>query len=36
MIHNSSVIEKGAIIWNNVKVGPFCYIVPKVKIDDVE
>ena len=34
MIHNSSVIEKGAIIGNNVKVGPFCYIGPKVKIDD--
>ena len=34
MIHNSSVIEKEAKIGNNVKVGPFCYIGPKVKIDD--
>jgi len=37
MIHNSSVIEKEAKIGNNVKVGPFCYIGPRVKIyDDVE
>ena len=34
MIHNSCVIEKEAKIGNNVKVGPFCYIGPKVKIDD--
>ena len=34
MIHNSSVIDKGAKIGKNVKVGPFCYIGPKVEIDD--
>ena len=34
MIHNSSVIEKGAKIAKNVKIGPFCYIGPKVQISD--
>jgi len=34
MIHNSSVIEKGAKIGKNVKIGPFCYIGPKVQISD--
>ncbi len=34
MIHNSSVIDKGAKIGKSVKVGPFCYIGPKVHIDD--
>jgi len=34
MIHNSSVIESGAKIGENVKIGPFCYIGPKVQISD--
>ena len=34
MIHNSSVIEKGAKIAKNVKIGPFCYIGAKVQISD--
>jgi len=34
MIHNSSVIEKGAKIGNNVKIGPFCYVGPKSEIED--
>jgi len=34
MIHNSSVIEKGAKIGRNVKVGPFCYIGSKAQIAD--
>ena len=34
MIHNSSVIEDGAKIGKNVKVGPFSYIGSKVIIDD--
>ena len=37
MIHNSSFIEKNAIIGKNVKVGPFCYIGHQVQIaDDAE
>ena len=34
MIHNSSIIDKGAKIGKGVKIGPFCYIGPKVKIQD--
>ena len=34
MIHNSSLIDKGAVIGQEVKIGPFCYIGPKVQIDD--
>ena len=34
MIHNSSVIEKGAKIGQNVKIGPFCYIGPQSQIGD--
>tara|TARA_Y100000590_G_scaffold460629_1_gene620363 strand:- start:1243 stop:2025 length:783 start_codon:yes stop_codon:yes gene_type:complete len=34
MIHNSSVIEKGAKIGKEVKIGPFCYIGANVKISD--
>jgi len=34
MIHSSSVIDKKANIGKNVKIGPFCYIGPKVKISD--
>ena len=37
MIHNSSVIEKSAKIWKNIKIGPFCYVGQNVQInDDVE
>ena len=37
MIHNSSFIDKKAKIGKNVKIGAFCYIGPKVQInDDVE
>lgn len=34
MIHNSSVVDKKAKISKGVKIGPFCYIGPKVKICD--
>ena len=34
MIHNSSVVEKGAKIGDNVKIGPFCYVGPKSEIED--
>ncbi|MDF7666655.1 acyl-ACP--UDP-N-acetylglucosamine O-acyltransferase [Orbaceae bacterium ESL0727] len=33
-IHPSSVIEKGAIIGDNVKIGPFCYIGEHVEIGE--
>lgn len=33
-IHPSSVVEDGAIIGENVKVGPFCYIDSKVQIGE--
>ena len=33
MIHNSSVIEKGAKI-GQIKIGPFCYIGPQSQIGD--
>ncbi len=36
-IHPSSIIEDGATIGENVKIGPFCYIGPKVVLgDDME
>ena len=36
-IHPSSVVESGAAIGENVKIGPFCYIGPKVVLgDDIE
>ena len=36
-IHPLSVIEDGAVIGENVVVGPFCYVGPKVVLhDDVE
>lgn len=36
-IHPSSVVESGAVIGENVKIGPFCYIGPKVVLgDDIE
>ena len=34
MIHNSSVIDKGAKIGRNVEIGPFCYVGPQVQISD--
>ncbi|QIQ20464.1 acyl-ACP--UDP-N-acetylglucosamine O-acyltransferase [Zophobihabitans entericus] len=34
VIHPSSVIEDGAIIGANVKIGPFCYIGADVEIGD--
>ncbi|HEV7317523.1 MAG TPA: acyl-ACP--UDP-N-acetylglucosamine O-acyltransferase [Ensifer sp.] len=33
-IHPSSVVESGAVIGENVKIGPFCYIGPKVVLGD--
>jgi UDP-N-acetylglucosamine acyltransferase len=33
-IHPSAVIEEGAVIGANVKIGPFCYIDGKVDIGD--
>ena len=34
MIHSSSVIDKGAKIGENVKIGPFCYVGSQVQIED--
>ncbi len=34
MIHKSSIIDNKAKIGKNVKIGPFCYIGPKVQIDE--
>ena len=34
LIHPSAVIEEGAVLGNNVSVGPFVYIGPKVRIGD--
>jgi len=34
MIHNSSIISKGAIIGKNVKIGPFCNIGDLVRLED--
>ena len=31
-IHPSSVVEDGAILGNNVKIGPFCHVGPKVTL----
>lgn len=33
-IHPSAVVEEGAIIGENVKIGPFCYVDSKVEIGD--
>ncbi len=33
MIHNTSVIDKKAKIGEEVKIGPFCYVGPKVQIE---
>lgn len=36
-IHPSSIVESGAVIGENVKIGPFCYIGPKVVLgNDIE
>ena len=34
MIHKSSIIDNKAKIGKNVKIGPFCYIGPKVQIEE--
>tara|TARA_B100001093_G_scaffold516510_1_gene595454 strand:+ start:1897 stop:2676 length:780 start_codon:yes stop_codon:yes gene_type:complete len=34
MIHNSSVIDKKAIIAKSVKIGPFCIVGPNVELSD--
>ena len=34
MIHPTAVIEPGAVLGQNVKVGPFCYIAANVVIGD--
>ena len=34
MIHKSSVIDSKAKIGKDVKVGPFCFVGPKVQLDD--
>ena len=34
MIHNSSVIDKKAKIFKNVKIGPFCYVGPNVILEE--
>ena len=34
IIHPSAVIEEGAVLGDNVSVGPFAYIGPKVRIGD--
>ena len=34
MIHNSSVIDKKAEISGKVKIGPFCYVGPNVKLKE--
>ncbi|MCF6244865.1 MAG: acyl-ACP--UDP-N-acetylglucosamine O-acyltransferase [Sulfurovum sp.] len=34
LIHPTAIIEKGAILGNNVSIGPFTYIGAKVKIND--
>ena len=31
MIHNSSVIDKKAMISSKAKIGPFCFIGPNVQ-----
>ncbi len=33
-IHSSSIIEKGAIIGDNVNIGPFCYVGENVEIGE--
>ena len=34
MIHQSSVIDPKAQISKNVKIGPFCYVGPEVKLGE--
>ncbi|MGY8992490.1 MAG: acyl-ACP--UDP-N-acetylglucosamine O-acyltransferase [Rhodospirillales bacterium] len=33
-IHPSSIVERGAEIGENVKIGPFCYLGPNVQLGD--
>ena len=33
-IHPSAVVEEGAVIGANVKIGPFCFVDSKVEIDE--
>ena len=33
-IHPSAVVEEGAVIGANVKIGPFCYVDSKVEIGE--
>ena len=33
-IHPSSIIERGAEIGENVRIGPFCYLGPKIQLGD--
>lgn len=33
-IHPTSVVEEGAIIGANVKIGPFCFVDSKVEIGE--
>ena len=34
MIHKSSVIDQKAKIGKNVKIGPFCFVGPKVQLEE--
>ena len=34
MIHKSSIIDTKAKLGKNVKIGPFCFVGPKVSLDD--
>ena len=34
MIHKTSIVDSKAKILNNVKIGPFCFIGPDVKLED--
>ncbi len=34
MIHSSSVIDKKAKVFDNVKIGPFCYVGPNVVLEE--
>lgn len=33
-VHGSSVVEKGAVLGDGVRIGPFCYIGGKVRLGD--
>ena len=34
MIHKSSIIDNKAKVSKNVKIGPFCYVGPNVRLED--